>query len=111
MISNNNVQQVMVGLAILASTGTLVQETRVNRALALTAPLTNLSVNLPSHLEGLHEATAAHTHVEQPVAKFQLSTTDPMIQVRNDHRKYNMPKHTSRTDSFSGGSQVLWPNV
>lgn len=111
MANNNNLQQAMIGLAILASTGTLVQETRVNRALALTAPLTNLSVNLPSHLEGSHEATSAHTHVEQPVAKFQLLTTDPMIRVRNDHRKYNMPKHTSRTDSFSGGAQVLLPNV
>lgn len=110
-MANNNLQQAMIGLAILASTGTLVQETRVNRALALAEPLTNLSVNLPSHLEGLHEATAAHTHVEQPVAKFQLSTTDPIIQARNDYRRYNSPKHTGRTDSFTGGSKVLWPSV
>ena len=111
MFNTFQLQQAFIGLAILASTGTLVQETKANRALELAAPLTTLSINLPAHLEGGHEAAASHTHVEQPLAKFQFSNSDPRIQMRDDYRKYTMPKRSSRNNTNAGGTQVFLPEM
>ena len=103
-------QQLFVGLAIMTSMGTLVQDTKVNKALEMSVPLVNFSVNLSSHLDGMNEAASAHTHVEIPILSQQLSA-NPRVQARDDHRRYVMPKYSSRSNSQLGDSQILWPNT
>lgn len=104
-------QQLIVGLVIMTSTGALVQDTKLGRALELTAPLTNLSINVSSHLDGLDEAASAHTHVERASAFVQDVTGMPRVQARDDHRRYYTPKNLSRSSDHSGGSTILWPYI
>ena len=111
MFNTLQLQQVFVSLAVLASVGTMVQETKLSRAIELTAPLSTLSISLPANLEGMHEAGAAHTHVEQPTLSQQFAVGNPRIQTRNDHRKYTLPKTVSRNNTTSGDSQISWPSI
>ncbi|MDB5183872.1 MAG: hypothetical protein JWO07_553 [Candidatus Saccharibacteria bacterium] len=103
-------QQFLIGLAILTSMGTLVQDTRINKALEVTVPLSNVSVNISSNLDGLNEAASAHTHVEQTAVTQELAGI-PRVQARDDHRRYTLPKYSSRSNAYFGDSQILWPST
>jgi hypothetical protein len=108
MFTASLVQQFLIGLAVLTSMGTLVQDTRVNKALEVTAPLPSVSVNVTSNLESLSSATQ-HTHVERSSVTQDLSGI-PRLQARDDHRRYTLPKHSSRSNTQFGDSQISWPN-
>jgi hypothetical protein len=110
MLNSPLIQQFLVGLAVLTSMGTLVQDTKLGRAMELTAPLSTISTNISSHLDGLNEAASAHTHVEQ-VAVQQNFSGVPRVQVRDDHRRYNLSKYVSRNTASFGNTQSLWPSV
>jgi len=103
-------QQLIMGLVVLTSTGTLVQDAKFGRALEMTAPLSNISVDLTSHLGDLNEAASAHTHLEN-IALQQDFSGPSRVQARDDHRRYYTPKNLSRSSSAFGDSHILWPNV
>lgn len=103
-------QQLLLGLIILTSTGTLVQDTKLNKALEVAVPLSEVSTNISSHLDGLNEAASAHTHVEKPALSQDFSGI-PRMQARDDHRKYTFAKNSSRSNTFDGSSQLIWPNI
>lgn len=109
MFAASLIQQFLIGLAVLTSMGTLVQDTRINKALEVAAPLPSVSVNVTSNLESLNSATQ-HTHVEQSSITQDLSGI-PRLQARDDHRRYNMPKYSSRRSTQFGESQFLWPSI
>ena len=102
--------QLLISLVVMTSTGTLVQDTKLNKALEVTAPLSNLSVNISSHLDGLNEAASAHTHVEQPSISQQFAGV-PKVQARDDHRRYIVAKYIAKNKTASGDSQILWPST
>jgi hypothetical protein len=103
-------QQLFIGLAILTSTGTMVQETKLNRAVALSEPLANISAAMSSHLEGLNEVASAHTHVEHASVAHEFAPGLTRVQARNDHRRYALERNQSRSDEL-GGNGVIWPSV
>jgi hypothetical protein len=109
MFTTSLAQQFLIGLAVLTSMGTLVQDTRINKALEVAVPLPAISVNVTSNLESLNSATQ-HTHVEQSSITQDLSGI-PRIQARDDHRRYNLPKYSNRSSTPFGDSQLSWPNV
>ena len=109
MFPKNFLQHIFVSLAVLTSMGTLVHDTRLNKAYEVSAPIENLSVNITSNLESLSEATG-HNHIEQPVLE-QALASNPRIQVRDDHRKYIVARTTGKNSDFAGGSQLIWPSV
>ena len=104
------IQPLLIGLAALLSFGSLVQDTRLNKALEVAAPISSVSVNISSNLDSLNEATS-HTHMEDPNTINQMFTGIPRIQARNDHKHYLMPKSVSRNNSFFGATGVIWPSV
>jgi hypothetical protein len=110
MPSSPLLQQLLLGLVVLTSTGTLVQDTKLNKALEVAVPLSDVSVNISSHLEGLNEAASVHTHVEQASASQDFSGI-PRIQARDDHKRYILAKYSSRGNSFDGNSQFIWPSI
>jgi hypothetical protein len=101
-------QQLFVSLAVLTSMGTLVHDTKISRAYALSVPLNNLTIDVTSNLESLKDA-ASHTHVEKVTVQSPFET--PRVQARDDHRRYYLQPKTSRSSDFFGGSRILWPNV
>ena len=109
MFNSLLLQQLFVGLAIVTSMGTLVQDTKLNKALELTVPLVNVSINMSSHLDSLNEAASSHTHVEQ-TSVTQNFAGIPRVQARDDHRRY-LNKYIGRNNTFTGSSQILWPSV
>jgi hypothetical protein len=109
MFTTSLVQQFLIGLAVLTSMGTLVQDTRINKALEVAAPLPSVSVNVTSNLESLSSATQ-HSHVEQASVTQDLSGI-PRIQARDDHRRYTLPKYSSRSNTPFGDSQLSWPSA
>ncbi len=104
-------QQAFISLAILTSMGSLVQDTRASKAMELTAPLSDFSVNVSSHLDGLNEAASAHTHSEQTAITQNLIGGDTRIQARDDHKRYNLPKYSGRSNTYFGDSQINWPSI
>jgi hypothetical protein len=101
------IQRFFVFLAILTSVGTLVHDTKLNKAYALSVPIA--SINFSSHLESLKDGTS-HAHVESASAA-QIFEGNPRIQARDDHRKYYWPKYMGRSTAFGSGSNILWPSV
>ena len=101
-------QRIFICLAMLTSMGTLVHDTRLNRALELASPA-NLSINLTSNLESMNDALN-HNHIEKPSVS-QVLGGIPRIQPRDDHRRYLYAKSLGRHSNFFGGSQILWPSV
>ena len=95
----------------MTSTGALVQDTKLGRVAEVAVPLSDVSLNLSSHLDGLNEAASAHTHVEQPAISQQFAGGIPRMQARDDHRRYVIPKYASRSNTPDGDSQILWPSV
>lgn len=98
-----------VSLAVLTSMGTLLHDTKLNKAYELSVPLNSVSINLTSSLEGLNHATS-HTHVESASVSSPFDS-NPRLQVRDDFRRYYLPKHMSRGNTYFGGSRILWPSV
>ena len=90
--------------------GTLVQDTRLGRALEVAKPLANLSIDVSSNLDNLNEAVS-HTHVEHSLTQLKDISGIPEIQPRNDYRKYNLPQRLSRNNSYFGASGIVWPSV
>lgn len=109
MFNTSLLQQLFIGLAVLASTGTMVQETKLNRAIALSEPLANISTALSSHLEGLNEVASAHTHVEHASVAHEFAPGLTRVQARNDHRRYSLPRSESKGDII-GGDGIIWPS-
>jgi hypothetical protein len=102
-------QQLFVLLAVVTSMGTLVHDTKFDRAFQLSVPLSTISTNLTSHLDSLNDA-AAHTHVEHTSVS-QIFGGIPRIQAKDDHRKYNLSRYLTRGSDAFGGSRILWPSV
>lgn len=104
-------QQLLTTFVILTSTGTLVQDARFGRVLEVAAPLSNISLDISSHLEGMNEAASAHSvHAEREALQHDFASTS-RIQARDDHRRYYTPKNLSHRNSLSGDSAILWPSV
>lgn len=103
------IKRIVLGIAVLTSMGTLVHDTKIDKAYQLTIPLVSASSSMSSHLDGLNEGTS-HTHVERTSFAQQMSAM-PRLQPRNDHRKYSIPKSSSRSHSFFGMGGLLWPSV
>lgn len=102
-------QQLLIGLVVLTSTGTLVQDTRLGRALEATTPLSDVSINLSSHLDGMNEAASAHTHVEQNLNQDASGIT--RIQARDDRHRYYTPKTLSRRSTPFGDTSLFEPEA
>lgn len=103
------IKRIVLGIAVLTSMGTVVHDTKIDKAYQLTVPLVSASGGLGSHYDGLNEGTS-HTHVERTSFSQQVSAL-PKIQPRNDHRRYTIPKSSSRSHSFFGMGGLLWPSV
>jgi len=101
-------QLLFISLAVLTSVGSVVQDTKLNKALEVTAPLSSVSTEMSSNLDTLNEAVS-HTHVEKPSLAQEFAGI-PRVQTRDDHRKYVMPKTSGRRDLFTGTSGIVWPN-
>lgn len=103
---NQIIQRLFVLLAVITSMGTLLHDTRANRALAVAAPISNLSTDVASNLESLSHG-ASHTHVEEMRV---ASDGVQRVQARDDHRRYLIAKYQNRNNDFFGGSRILWPS-
>lgn len=110
MSITEQIQRFLVFLAVLTSMGTLVHDTRLNKVAEVAAPISNLSTDFMSNLETLSHA-ASHTHVEEAAAASQSPDGVPRIQARDEHRKYQIPKIASRSNTFFGESGYIWPNI
>lgn len=102
-------QRIFLGITVLTSMGTLVHDTKIDKAYQLSIPLVSVSTNLSSHLDGLNDGSA-HTHVER-VSFAQQVNGMPRMQPRDDHRRYSPPKYASRSNPFLGIAGILWPSV
>lgn len=101
-------QKFFVGLAVLTSMGTLLHDTKLNKAYEV-APISHISINVASNLESLSDA-ASHTHVER-VSSPQVFEGVPRMQPRDDNRRYYTPKRLSRSNPFFGNSNIFVPST
>jgi hypothetical protein len=106
MLKSPLLQQLFIGMAIMTSMGTLVQDTKLNKAMELTVPLSNVSVNITSHLDGLNEAASSHSHIERTSVTQELAGI-PRVQARDDHRRYIVSKHAPRSNAHLGDTQTV----
>ncbi len=102
-------QQLFISLAVVTSMGTLVHDTKVDKAYQLSLPIVSNTVAAPSNFDHLTDS-GAHTHVERVSVK-QAFAGMPRIQPRNQHKRYYLPMFLSRNNTFFGDSNILIPIV
>lgn len=103
------IQQLFVFLAILTSMGTLLHDTKLNKAYELAVPLNEFSVNVSSNLDSLNDGLS-HSHVENAVTQAVAEGT-PRVQARDDHKRYYLPRYMSNGSLYNGGSAYHWPSI
>ena len=109
MLNTPILQRSLTGVAIVTSLGILLHDTKFDEAVSLALPVVAVTVGVGLH-HAIDSSESAHTHVER-VSVAQKAGGIPRTQARDDHRRYLVPKYSSRTSPFNGMGSILWPNV
>lgn len=94
----------MISFAIVVTFGVLVHDTKLDEAVAIALPIAAITFGLGTHLDSFGDN--AHTHVER-ASMAQAFSGIPRIQVRDDHRRYYLPKHVRGLKSPESHTLVL----
>ena len=86
-------QRILITLAVVTTVGVLLHDTKFDKAFALALPVVTIGVGISTH--AIDFGGSAHTHVERVSIEKANSMTNglPRVQVRDDHRRYQLPKH------------------
>ena len=107
MLTTPLLQRIVISLAVVTSFGILLHDTKFDEAVALAVPVATITIGIGLH--ALDSGDSAHTHVER-ASVAQMVSGIPRVQARDDHRRYIIPKHSSR-NTFFGSNGILWPSV
>lgn len=105
----NLIKRLFVSLVLLTSVGTLVHDTRLNKAYVLALPASIIGANIAAHANNLNES-ASHTHVDKSFVAQVVQEATPRMQPR-DNRKHFSPRHSTRNNANFGVNGVIWPQV
>lgn len=108
---DESLKALFASTALLLTTGTLLHDTKLDKAYALTVPIAATVASAPGVAAGIRidQNSSPHTHSERSSLSRTVSEATPRVQPRDD-RKHYLPKYLSRDNAKFGSSSVIWPN-